>query len=341
MALEGEAPLHGRATARPYMPIPGAVGTPDGASAGDSRPFDILIPGDYFCDIVFTGLPRFPSLGVELYADALDVVPGGGALNTSIGLRRLHVEVGWLGRLGSDFFSQFIENLLRAENVDTSLIQRLDEPLRRVTVALSFPQDRAFVTYVDAEPEPVDQVLAVFERVEFRHLHFPGLTIDPRLPALIEACHTRGIRVSMDCQHRDQTLTDPLVRDIICRLDVFMPNASEAMRLTQTEDIDQAVSILSALVPCLVIKQGAAGAWARQHAIDYRRPALPVEVVDTTGAGDAFNAGFLAAYVQGLDPDECLRWGTFCGSQSVRGLGGTRTAPTYEALHAWLASPRN
>lgn len=303
----------------------------------DKRQLDILIPGDYFCDIIFTGLPAFPALGTEIYAQQVNVVPGGGALNGSIALRRLGVNVGWLGRLGNDFFSQFIDALLRAEGVDMSLVTRIDAPLQRVTVALSYPTDRAFVSYADPTTEMVDRIFEAFDTITFRHLHFPGLVLDVRIPDLLDACHARHITVSMDCQHRLETLALPYVQEVLRRVDIFTPNTAEALYITETETLESAMAILSSIVPYVVVKRGGYGAWSRYQNTDYQSPALPVQVLDTTGAGDVFNAGFLAAFLKGHDPAECLRWGNYCGGLSVQGAGGTSTAPTLAQLTDWLA----
>lgn len=298
--------------------------------------YDILVPGNYFCDIIFTGLPAFPQLGTEIYADKVQIVPGG-ALTNALALHRLGVNVGWISKFGSDFFSQYVQQFLRNEGLDMALVTQLPEPMQRVTISLSYPKDRAFVTYVDPAPESMDMALEALEKATFRHLHFTGLVVEDRMPDFLDTCHSRDITVSMDCQHREHTLNMPLVREIVSRVDIFMPNAVEAQRISQTDSLDNAIQALSQITPYVVIKCGDQGAMAFKENISYRSPALPSTVVDTTGAGDVFNAGFLAAHIQGRAIEECLQWGNFCGGMSVRGLGGISTAPTAEQLQMWLS----
>lgn len=301
----------------------------------DVAPYDILIPGHYFCDIIFTGIPGFPALGTELFTKGLTVIPGG-VMNTVVGLTRLGVRVAWLSSLGDDFFSQFAGETARSEGVDLSQVVFTGQPLKRVTVALSYPHDRAFVTYVDQAPDLFPRLYHALDTLPFRHLHFTGLVVDERVLGLIRACHTKGITVSMDCQHREQTLEDETVRAIVSSLDIFMPNTVEAQRLTGTASLDEAASILRQAVPYLVIKDGSRGAHA-WHADGYiHAPAIKAEPVDTTGAGDIFNAGFLAAYLQAKSPSECLRWGNIAGGLSLRGYGGYSTSPTFEELQLHL-----
>jgi sugar/nucleoside kinase (ribokinase family) len=301
------------------------------------EPYDILIPGNYFCDIIFTGIPTFPALGTEIYTQALRVVPGG-VMNSVVAMQRLGVNIGWMGTVGNDFFSRFILELVESEGVDTSLLDRVDVPMQRVTVALSYPHDRAFVTYVDEAPEHYDRIWVALEARQFKHLHFSGLEVDERMPPLIRACHEAGLTVSMDCQHRDVTLDDPLVREIISMLDIFMPNAGEACKLTQTDTLDAAASQLRVLVPTLVIKDGGKGAHAWHADAHHHAPSINITPLDTTGAGDVFNAGFFAAHFMGQDLSTCLRWGNISGGLSTRGYGGCSTAPTLVELQEWLTN---
>lgn len=300
--------------------------------------FDIIVPGSYFCDIIFTGLPRFPSLGTETYCENVSVVTGG-TMNTVIALRRLGVNVGWIGAVGNDFFSHFVLSQAEAEGLDTSLLRRIDGPVRRVTVAMSFAHDRAFVSYVDATPRRDELAEDALERATFKYLHFGGLVISESVPDLLDRYRAEGVHITMDCQDQAVTLENPLARAVLSRLDMFMPNRDEAFHLTGADNIPAALAALTECAPCVVIKDGANGAYARRvgpGAADLYAPAVPVQAVETTGAGDVFNAGFLAAHLAGRDLAECLRWGNFCGAMSTLGPGGTSTAPTRAQLEAWL-----
>ena len=289
--------------------------------------YDILIPGNYFCDLIFTGFPNFPALGSEVYTQGLTVTIGG-ALNTVIALHRLGVNVGWVGWVGTDIFSRYVLDTVEKEGIDTSLVKRVDAPYQRVTASVSYPHDRAFITYVDPAPTALELLIEVQDKISFRHLHFTGFQLNPHMPAMLAAMKARGVGVSMDCQDRPITLDTPGVRETISSLTIFMPNAKEAMLLTGTDSVEVAGDTLKPLVASLIIKDGANGAFAWHSDERYHMPSLSVTAVDTTGAGDVFNAGFLCATLEGKNTADCLRWGNICGGLSTLGHGGTSTAPT-------------
>lgn len=291
----------------------------------------VLVWGNYFCDVIFNGLPRFPSLGTEIYTEGLQIVPGG-VMNTVVALQRLQVETGWLGAVGTDIFSRYVLEWAENEHVDTSLLVRLNEPLQRVTVALSYPDDRSFVTYVDAPPDLIPRLAEIAHSGDYTHIHFTGLLVDSRLPPILRAMRDGGLHVSMDCQHREETLQSPGVQDTLKTIDLFMPNAPEAMRLTHTNTLDDAVARLKQIVPQLVIKNGKDGALAIDGDETCSVPALPVTPIDTTGAGDVFNAGFLAGLLRGKSLERCLQWGNICGAAATQGFGGADPAPHLQTV---------
>lgn len=296
--------------------------------------YDLLIPGHFFCDLIFTGLPAFPSLGAEVYSEALDIVPGG-VLNSVIGAHRLGLNVAWRGALGTDMFSQYISTWLQGEELDLALVERVDKPLQRVTVSLSYPNDRAFVTYVDPIDSTIEFAFAALEQAQFRHLHFTGLQVDPRTSELLTRAKAQGATLSMDCQTRPETLNDPIVPEVLSHLDFFMPNAGEARKLTGESDLANAAAKLLPYVPLVIIKDGANGVHAWTQEGYHHQKAISVQPVDTTGAGDCFNAGYLTAYLEGEPLETRLRWGCITGGLSTLGRGGATSAPTRAQMLAY------
>jgi len=294
--------------------------------------YDVLTFNRYFFDLIITGLEDIPRLGVDLFGKSMSI-QAGGTFNTVRALHRLGVRVGWVCDFGNDLFSQFVLDEIRKEGVDTSLFRLHDKPLRSFSLSFSFSHDRGFISYID-HPEPVDRVAYLLEHRPAALL-LCSLEFGPQSMALVEAARCVGAKIYMDSQSTEISLDEPGVREMLAAVDVFMPNAMEACRLAGTEDLEAAFEILSGLVPTLVIKQGPEGALAADCGRRYVSPGLKVRAVDTTGAGDCFNAGFIFAHLQGKPVEECLRYGNICGGLSTTDYG-TIAAPTLEELLQYL-----
>src|SRR5689334_20380051 len=117
--------------------------------------YDILLIGDYFFDLIYTGLPGFPALGREICSGDVTST-GGAAFITAVGLRRLGVRVGWPACFGDDFYSQSVRQLAINEDLDLTLARTIAAPYRRITTSIPFQGERAFVTYTDPEPPDLE-----------------------------------------------------------------------------------------------------------------------------------------------------------------------------------------
>ncbi|MBN1954822.1 MAG: carbohydrate kinase family protein [Anaerolineae bacterium] len=284
--------------------------------------YDVLVVGDYCLDFIFAGLPAFPRLGVEVVASAFAMTPGG-AYNAVAAMHRLGLRVGWAADFGGDDFSRFILEQARAEGLDPALFVHHERPLRLITVAASYPEDRAFLAYYDPGPA-VPAALKSLAQVAARAVYVAGLFCGPLFDAGRLLVRAKGMKLLMDGNsHEDICLADAAVRRAIGSVDLFLCNAREARRLTAEEDLDRAMEVLVGLVPLLVVKDGAGGAYACRGGQVLHEPALAVTPRDTTGAGDCFNAGFIAAWLEGRPLEECLQWGNVVGGLSTEGMGGT------------------
>lgn len=304
--------------------------------------YDFLLLGDYFFDIIYNGLGNMPVLGRETYSQDLTAT-GGAMFITAVALRRLGAGVAWASHFGNDYYSQHIRQLAEAETLDLSYCKPLDRPYRRVTTALAMHGERAFVTYTDPDEKDMQAYwLDTIHQCGFRHLHLGGLVHPNYIQPLVEAARAKGATISMDCQDVPLLKEAHIWQELLSTVDIFMPNAREAMLLTGKPDVESALRQLGEWCAerIVVVKDGANGVWAIQAEHVHHVPAITVtEVVDTTGAGDCFNAGFLYAYIVERQPIEtCLRYGNICGGYSVQGMGGATTAPTHAKLTATLKS---
>lgn len=295
---------------------------------------DVLLFGDYFCDIIITGLPEIPRLGADIFGDSMEVAPGGAYILTTA-LHRLGVKVRWAARLGNDVFSRFLFEEAGREGIDTSLFQHFSAPYRSISLSFSFAHDRGFISYIDPAPEAelVRETVVKEKSHWVVNLPFDG---SEESRSLINFVHENGGRVFTDCQYVSQTLSEPGLAETLSLVDIFAPNLSEACHLTGAPDRETAAEVLGRYAPLVLIKCGADGAIARAGKQVWTSPALSVDVVDTTGAGDCFNAGFLSAYLLGEPMETCLHYGNICGGLSVTRRGGASAAPTLEQLKKYL-----
>jgi sugar/nucleoside kinase (ribokinase family) len=212
-----------------------------------------------------------------------------------------------------------------------------------VTVVLSRGQDRAILTYPGTiaalEPSIVDPGLLR----ESRHVHvssaFLQTALMPGLPGLFGVAQDAGATTSIDPNWDPAERWDGGLRDVLPSTDVFLPNEAEVTRISGASDVDDAARRVAEMAGTVVVKMGAEGAFAvHADAEPVRVSACAVEVVDTTGAGDTFDAGFLAASLEGRSLRDALRFAAACGALSTRASGGVDAQPTREEADAFLAT---
>ncbi len=222
--------------------------------------YDVIVVGDYCLDLIVTGLRSAPALGKEIYGTGCKLLPGGG-FNTVVAMHRLGLRVGWASDYGSDDFSRQALLQARLEGLDGALFVKRKRSLRHITVAASYPHDRAFISYSDAAPLVPAGLLALV-RKSARALFVPGLYYGPWFDLGVYLAKKKGMAIMMDGNSSKETFANsPALAKTLSRLDIFMPNRDEAMRLTGKNTVEDAAWSLSAVCKSIVIKDGANGAF--------------------------------------------------------------------------------
>lgn len=282
----------------------------------------VLSIGRLYCDIVFRGFDALPQLGEERFAREVAVVPGGGGFITATHLASLGARVALLSRIGVDPLSNTIAPALADSGVDLRWLEHAPEAGPQPTVVMVQGGERAFLSRRAGSARPATLHAALADPAVC-HLHIAEFATLAEIPDLISAAKLAGLTVSLDPSWDDAWIHNP---DLIWRAngtDVFLPNAAEARAIARCEDLDQAGHSLARHFPIVVIKDGEQGARLYQRELSLGLPAPQSgPVLDTTGAGDAFNAGFLAAWLAGRSPARALAEGIACGTLSVQGVGG-------------------
>lgn len=302
----------------------------------------ILVIGEANVDIIVSGLSTLPTLGQEILAADIQTVLGGSSAICAAGLARLGAGVDFLGKVGADGYGDFVVDQLRQRQVGVESVQRDNVVRTGATISLTFPGDRALITYLGCIPllglEDID--LDILCR--YHHLHvgsyFLQERLQPGLPDLFRQAHRFGLTVSLDTGHDpagrwggDELLT------LLEQVDIFLPNREEARAIARCATPEEALHILSGRARLVVIKCGPEGAMSLTGDQIIRSAGFSVDVVDTTGAGDSFDAGFIYAHVvQGLSLAQALRFANACGALSATAAGGTAGQPTLAQALAFI-----
>jgi ribokinase len=302
---------------------------------------DLLVVGDVNADLVLRGGDLVPAFGQrEQLVDHAQLVLGGSGGIVAAGAARLGLRVAIAGCVGDDALGRAM--LAALDGVDVSAVRMGAEPTG-VSVGLARPGDRAVLTALGALAEFRAEHVPDALLASARWVHVTSPFLQPGLDVAAVAARAAGT-TSLDPGW------DPHERWELAweGFDVLLPNAQEAQRLSGEDDAEAAARRLAAQGPTVVVKRGADGALAVGGGADRAVPseagdrdvvrvaAPPVDPVDATGAGDSFDAGFLAARLAGDDLAGALALGCACGALSTRAAGGTAGQPTLAEARSFL-----
>ena len=284
---------------------------------------ELATVGDSFEDFVFYGLRRLPARGAELKTRLMVRSPGGGALITAVAAARLGTRCAVISALSPDS-----ERWLRGERVAVRNLRARGEP-SAVTVALSTRTDRRFVTFDGINEHLPPRIRRVLPRIRARHVHFAFV---PRpckgWVAVVARLQQRGITTSWDFGWDDRLAADPGLWPLATSVDLTFVNRDETLMYSRRRKLPDAIARWRTAPNHIVIKLGRDGARVVGGSIDVRMPSKNAgRVVDTTGAGDAFNGGFLAALLRGRSIRQALVAGNRLGALSLRQPGGIAGLP--------------
>jgi sugar/nucleoside kinase (ribokinase family) len=305
------------------------------------RDIDVLVLGEVNPDVIVRAADPTPSFGqVERLVDSIDLVIGSSSAIFACGVARLGLRTAFVGIVGDDPMGRFMLDAMWRRGVDVAGC-RVDRTVPTgASVILTTGADRAILTAPGTVPLLRDDDVPEALVGRARHLHVGSVflldALRPRLAARLAAARRAGLTTSADCNWDPRGAWDGGLWDILGETDVFLPNAGEATRIAGTEDVEAAARVLVAAGPRVVaVKCGADGAIAvARDGTLTRVPSLAVDAVDTTGAGDSFDAGFVAGFLAGRPVRDCLALGVAAGSLSTLGIGGTASQPTLPEAEA-------
>jgi sugar/nucleoside kinase (ribokinase family) len=286
-------------------------------------PVDLLAVGEAFEDLVFFGLPRLPRPGEELEAPSFLQTVGGGAVITAIAAARCGLRCSVLSGLGEQAV-----RVLREDNVGVLNLRREHEAAA-VTVALSTKTNRSVVTFNGVNDALEARLFKALPRLAAaRHVHFAFHPRDCRAwTTVVLRLRGRGLTSSWDFGWKPSLREDRRFGGLIAALDYVFFNLEEAAFYARRVSLDGSARYWRVHARNAIIKLGAQGCRWVSADRDLLAPGVRVRIVDTTGAGDAFNGGFLYALLKKMSPEACLRFANTVGALSTRAPGGIAGLP--------------
>lgn len=266
--------------------------------------------------------------------DATHLTIGGSGAIFAAGAARLELRTALIAVVGDDVLGRFQLDALARRGVDVSGVMVDPERATGLSVILTRPDDRAILTSVGTIDALERQLVDMRRLRGARHVHVTSYFLQhrlrPGLPALLADARAAGLSTSLDTNWDPTDEWDAGLEEVLEHVDVLLPNAAEARRIAGVTNTEAAVRALAERVPVVAVKLGADGAIAAIAGDVFRAPAHPVEVVDATGAGDSFDAGFLAGRAWDWPVERALALACACGSLSTRAVGGVDAQPTLE-----------
>lgn len=278
----------------------------------------VLTIGPIYCDLLLEGFSEIPQMGEEFFLDSYVLSAGGNAIVASA-ISQLGVPSSLLATIGSDLMGEQLETLLKEKQVQLDYLLKVPSQKTNLSLILHGAEDRSFLTWVQdfsSYEKLLEDKLKAIEVGGFSHVHvcFEYLG-KPCVQRFLTRTRNMGIPISTGLGFQDSLLWDASSQSYLSYVDWCFMNLSEAKRITHRDELYEIMATLQTFISIPVITLGEKGACALTREGDLLHcPAEDVQVVNTTGSGDSFVAGFIYALVQGLPLSTSLQYGNLLGS---------------------------
>jgi sugar/nucleoside kinase (ribokinase family) len=295
---------------------------------------DLLVVGEINPDLILQGQDVTPAFGqAEKLVENATLTIGSSSVIFACGAARLGLNVTFVGIVGDDVFGHYMLGEMQKRGIDTTHCIISNQETTGFSVILSQPNDRAILTHAGsiASLRYRDINQGLFKTAKHLHLgsFFMLKHLQKDVAALFQNAKAAGLTTSIDTNYDPLETWDSGLSEVLKYTDVFLPNETELMQISRQTSVEQALEHFRD-IPTLAVKLGSKGGLAKQQGRTVTAPPLNVNVVDTTGAGDTFDAGFLYGYLHGWNLEKSLQLACACGSLSTQGIGGTTAQPTLE-----------
>lgn len=289
--------------------------------------YDLAIAGELNLDLILYGLPLTMPTERDLLATGFTATLGSSSAIVAHNAATLGLRVRFATLVGDDEFGHIALDRLRRAGVETSGAVVDRSVSTGVTILLPHGNERHSLTYLGSIAALTTQHLNAKSLAEASHFHLSSLYLQHGLHhgivELLRFLKESGLSISLDTNDDPENKWGFPLNEILPFVDIFLPNEDELCRMAGNVDLDQAMSIFGTKVPTIVVKRGQKGCRVKHLDQVLDVPGLTVTPVDTIGAGDSFNAGFLCAYLKGKDIVTSARAGNVSGALSTQSTGGT------------------
>ena len=291
------------------------------------RAFDIAIAGEINLDLILYGLPEQMPVERELLASAFELTLGSSSAILAHNLAVLGTRVAFVSCVGDDEIGGIALQRLAESRADLSRTIHRAGVATGVTILLPHGRARHILTHPGAMATMRVEDLDLEYLCSARHFHLSSLylqkALQPGLPRLFRELKKAGLTISLDTNDDPEDQWSTALEPLLDLVDILMPNQDELMHIAGKATLEEALDELAPRVPLIVVKCGSAGALVQQGSRRERIAPVHVEPVDTIGAGDSFNAGFLYAWLRGETACRAAAHGNATGALSTLRPGGT------------------
>ena len=295
--------------------------------AEKNKKLDLIAIGELNVDLIFDRLQGFPEKGKEKIAEEMTLTLGSSSAIFASNAAALGLRVGFVGKLGEDSFGDLILSRLKKRRVEVSQIIRQKKFATGATVVINAQPERAMMTYKG----PMDTLRLTDIPWSYvssaRHMHLSSYYLQkglqPGCQKLFQKAQALGLSTSLDTNWDPEEKWGKELFKILPYVDIFLPNEKESLGITRAPSVVMAMRDLARYARIVVVKCGGRGALAQQGQKIFKAAVIKNKIVDTVGAGDSVDAGFIAQFLKGASLLQCLHFANRCGAFSTTQSGGT------------------